>query len=105
MLSALTPLDRVRFLCECATHVTAPGLAVSARNMPLRQARTDDRADEWVTRMVYADLLMFASQFDLDLEAAVTRLAGYASRPEGLRGNPKVNRLLADALRVGRAVR
>lgn len=105
MLSALDPLDRVRFLCECSLHVTAPNMAVSARNMPLAMARRDDRADERVTRMVYADLLMMANCYDLDLDAAVNRLAGYASRPAALRANPKVGRLLADALKVGRAVR
>jgi hypothetical protein len=103
LLSRLAPLDRVRFLCACCLEVNRPGLTVSARNMPLDKARVDDAADAWVTRMVYADLLMFANCYGLDLDAAVTRLAGYAARPAGLRENPKVARLLRDALKVRKA--
>jgi hypothetical protein len=104
LLSALPPLDRVRFLCECCLFVDAPNVTVSARNMPLDKARADDAADEWVTRMVYADLIQFANSYRLDLDAALTRLAGYAARPAALRENPKVARLLRDALKVRKAV-
>src|SRR5689334_16023873 len=84
LLNRLTPLDRLRFLCECCAIVDKPGLTVSARNMPLDAARCDDGADAWVTRCVYADLILFANCHGLDLDAAVNRLAGYAARPAGL---------------------
>lgn len=104
MLHALSPLDRVRFLCECGVVANKPGLVVSAHGYPLDRARSDDAADEWVTRKVYADLLMLASQFGVDLDAAADRLAGHVTRPAGLRENKALVKPLRDALRVRAAV-
>lgn len=104
LLHRLPPLDRLRFLCECFGHIDAPHSCPSARNMPLAKARTDSSADAWVTRCVYLDLLMLASQFSLDLDAAAHRLAGFVRRPAGLRECPATATRLARALAVGRAV-
>lgn len=102
MLSALSPLDRLAFLCDCCLRLNVPGTMASARNMPLKAARRCDAADARVTDMVYADLLFAATQHNLDLDAAVTRLAGYVARPAALRESATVRRAVADALAVSR---
>ncbi len=101
MLTALSPMDRLRFLCECAVILNNPRAGASARNMPLKEARRCDRADERVTDAIYMDILYMATQYGLDLDAVVNRLAAHVSRPAGLRENPSVQKALDDALRMG----
>lgn len=98
MLHALSPIDRLRFLCECCTRIGQPGVMASARNMPIREARRDDGADARVTDAVYCDLLYHATQYGVDLDEVVSRLAGHVARPAGLRENPSLRRPLAFAL-------
>lgn len=105
MLSALEPLDRLRFLCEYVATINKPGMMASARNMPIAEAYRCDRADARVTDAIYMDLIVMASDRQADLDAAVNRLAGYVSRPAALRENRSLDRPLAEALRVGRATR
>ena len=98
MLHALSPLDRLRFLCECCVRLNKPGVAASAKNMPIREASRDDGADARVTDAVYCDLIYHATQYGADLDEVVNRLAAHVARPAGLRENTSLRRPLAFAL-------
>lgn len=98
LLSALSPLDRVRFVCECMAGLD-PTLFPVLSGYPVGEARRCDRADGRVTAAAYCDLIYLAAQYGLDLDAAVNRLAAHVARPAGLRENPSVRRLLGAAAR------
>jgi hypothetical protein len=96
MLSALSPMDRLRFVCDCLVRVDKTLYPVLS-GYPVNAARHCDRADSRVTAAAYCDLIYLAAQHGMDLDETIDRLAEYVSRPSALRENPSIRRLLADA--------
>lgn len=79
LLAKLSPAARVAFLGWCCSRCagpngTRPAPSVLRMGETIKMAYRCDRADNRLVNEVYADLLLLASQWGLDLAAAAAEL-------------------------------
>lgn len=84
LLHRLPPRERVRFIGRCCNRLGSKGRGVRPSVHRMRDridgSYRDDKADEGLTNMLYADLLFLGAQWDLDLPAAVVELESVVRR-------------------------